>query len=275
MMSGDLAPFTDYATFLHSRQLEHVIHRIDPTQPGMPEHKSISVEPSSAAGLEVILETLKESDDTALRVTLLSRLERFGEGHEAEIGKMLESAGVEVAMGLLRVLEVLGTPAAKEAFDRAIKNPNAIVRIVALGQVGANLRRDGELGALLNGPDPQTRFDALVSIEKYKIVPAIGALVTRIAAPAFDKLPIEERRQAFSALGALDATRAESIAVEVLGKPRDAATHQVAIELLGSVGESPEGRLALEAATAGAGAIASALAIIALASFDARTSVGA
>jgi len=280
MLGGDLAPFSDYATFLHSKQLPHVVHRIDPTKPGMPEHESVSIEPSSAASVSVMLGALRESEDGALRVTLLHRLERWGEGHEAELGSALETAGVELAMGLLRVLSVLGTSAASEAIAKATKSPHPIVRIAALAYGGGGERLLVELAFLLEDVDPHARFDSLVSIEKYKIVAAGPALAARIRERTFDSLPVEERRQALSALGALVPSSAEEIAIGILGEklarpsPERESTRAVAAELLGSIGESPAARAVLEGASEGAGEgqVRSAAAI-GLASFDARANL--
>ena len=275
MIGGDLAPFTDYATFLHASQLEHVVHRIDPTKPGMPEHESLSIEPTSGRSVTSMLGALGESEDAALRVTLLGRLERWGEGHEAEIRAALETANVELAIGLLRVLNQLETDAAREAIADAAAGPHAFVRIVALSYLEPGDRLQTELRAALYSDDPRARLDTLVSIERYKIVPAGPALAAYIRGAAFDTLSLEERRQAFSALGALTPLRAEAIAIEQLTKtnpPKDDATREVAAELLGSIAEGPEAREALEATLAsGSGddrmAVAAASAI---ASFDAR-----
>ena len=249
MIGGDLAPFSDYATFLHSSQIGHVVYRIDAMKPGMPENESISLEATSGEGVQTMLDALRESEDGAVRVTLLSRLERWGEGHELEIGAALETASVEVAMGLLRVLHVLGTPLAKEAMEKAASSPDAFVRIVALSYLEAGDR----LKAELLGPSAQSRLDALVGIERYRIVPAAPALEGHIRAPTFEWLPIEERRQALSALGALAPSRAEEVAIEILANKdgsQDDETRAIAAELLGVIGASPAAGAVLAAAAA-------------------------
>jgi len=277
MIGGDLAPFSDFATFLHSSPLPHVVHRIDPTKPGMPEHESLSLEPSSGGSVETMLGVLRESEDAALRVTLLGRLERWGEGHEAQIRAVLESADVELAVGLLRVLHLLETEPARDAIESAAKSPHAFVRIVALAYLEAGERLQNELRAVLRAEDARARFDALVSIERYKIVPAGPALAQHIRADTFDALPLEERRQALSALGALTPLRAEAIAIELLRRASTVeheATREVAAELLGSIAEGPDAREALEAAVAGGDARAESrvrdAATSAIASFDER-----
>jgi serine/threonine protein kinase len=276
MIGGDLAPFSDYATFLHASPLGHVVHRIDPTKPGMPEHESLSLEPSSGANVGAMLGALGESEDAALRVTLLGRLERWGEGHEAEIRGVLATAGIELAVGLLRVLHVLETDQAREAIETATASAHAFVRIVALSYLEAGDRLQTELRAVLRAEDPRVRLDALVSIERYRVVPAGPALAQHIRADTFDALPLEERRQAFSALGALTPLRAEAIAIELLRKastPEHESTREVAAELLGSIAEGPDAREALEAvaeAAAGTSNQVRDAAASAIISFDTR-----
>jgi hypothetical protein len=279
LMGGDLAPFSDFATFLHEGQHPHLVHRIDPTPPGAKEHESVSVEPSSGKGVAAMLGALRASDGGALRVTLLSRLERWGEGYESEIGEALETTGVELAMGLLRVLHVIDNAAARGAIERAAKSPHPIVRIVALTYLEAGDKLRSELRAALEAPDPAARLELLVGIEKYKVMSAGPVLALRIRAPTFDALPVDERRQALSTLGTLMPSRAEAIAIELLGDQRllenedHEASREAAAQLLGTLGESREARDALETATKkrwrGSDRIRTA-ATVALASFDAR-----
>jgi hypothetical protein len=255
LMGGDLAPFTDYPSFLHEGEHPHVVHRIDATPPGQPEHDSISIEPSSGKGIRAMLGTLQQAEGAALRVTLLGRLERWGEGYEQEIGDVVTTAGVELGMALLRVLHVIDSAAARQAIERATTSPHAIVRIVALAHLDAAERMRTELRATLDAADPRARLEALAAIEKYKVMAAGPALALRIRAPSFDALPVGERRQALTTLGALMPSRAEAIAIELLGDQRlleqedHQATREIAAELLGRLGESAEARDALEAAT--------------------------
>ena len=268
-------PFADYATFLHSKKLPHLVYRIDPTKPGMPEHVSHSLEPSSGGDVSLMLDALRESDDAALRVTLLSRLERWGEGPKPELAALLDSASVEVAMGLLRVLHVLETPAAREAIEKAAASAHAFVRMVALSYLDTGARLDAELAATLGGSDPRLRLETLVGIEQYKLAGAGAALDAYIRAASFDALPHDERCQALSALGALSPARAEALAIDLLdcvGSMRNASTRAVAAQLLGSIGETRAAREALLAASAsGPGEEElEAAATSALGSFDAR-----
>ena len=256
LINGDIAPFTDFATFLQASQLEHLVYRIDPTKPGMPEHDSISIDSTMSGQANVVgmLDALASSDP-ALRAALLKRLERVGAGSERSIGALLATSGLQLAMGLLRVLHALGTPAAREAMMEAKKSKVPLVRIEALASLEpGSAQLEAELHDLLAARDPRERLDGLLALETYRIKAAAPALALRIRAPSFDVLPAEERRQALFALGALLPVRAEKVAIALLQDQRSISaqehesTRELACELLGRVGTSPEGREALETA---------------------------
>jgi serine/threonine protein kinase len=256
LINGDIAPFTDFATFLQASQLEHLVYRIDPTKPGMPEHDSISIDSTMSGQANVVgmLDALASSDP-ALRAALLKRLERVGAGSERSIGALLATSSLQLAMGLLRVLHALGTPAAREAMMEAKKSKVPLVRIEALASLEpGSAQLEAELHDLLAARDPRERLDGLLALETYRIKAAAPALALRIRAPSFDVLPAEERRQALFALGALLPVRAEKVAIALLQDQRSISaqehesTRELACELLGRVGTSPEGREALETA---------------------------
>jgi hypothetical protein len=138
LLRGELSPFTDFATWLQSSQLPHVVYRIDATKPGMPEHPSISIDSTISGHANVLsmLDALSTSDP-ALRAVLLKRLERLAVGYEMEIGSLLPTAGVELAMCLLRVLEGLGTDAAREAVRAARDSGPALVMRIKSGSFDA------------------------------------------------------------------------------------------------------------------------------------------
>jgi hypothetical protein len=196
---------------------------------------------------------LSESDDPAIRATLLSRLERRADGYEADIARLLDGAGVDLAIGLLRVLAILGSDAAREAAAVATRSPHAVVRIGALSTRGVGpdeLHR--EVQRALEDPRPDARRELLVQLDRYKLKAAEPALAARIVSPAFDSLPVDERRLALAALGGLEPAHAEALAVQLLSgsgsTTRDDRTRAVAAETLGRFGASPQARDALEAA---------------------------
>jgi hypothetical protein len=209
---------------------------------------------SGEVNVQAMLGALSNSDP-ALRVALLKRLERVGDGMEKDLGELLPTAGLELGMGLLRALHTIGTPAAREAMLEAKKSTAAIVRIEAL----ANLEPGGErlnteIRDLLTSGDPKERLDGLLALETYKIKAAASALAIRIRSQGFDVLPVEERRQALSALGALVPERVEKVALGLLTDQRALSaqehepTREIACEVLGRFGSAQETRDALAAA---------------------------
>ena len=279
LVGGDVTPFTDFATFLQSGRNEHIVYRLEPTV-SPEDHDSISLDPSpGGVNVPQMLDALTTCEP-AMRATLLDRLERWGDGHEAQIAKVLEAAGVDLAMGLLRVLSALGTDEAREAMLLATKNRHSVVRVEALSRLQAGHQRfHAELREMFQETDPKARLETLVGIEKYRIEVAGPALAQRIRSPSFDTLPIEERQQALSTLGALLPSRAEGTAIEMLYDRRSASqearevSRELACDLLGRVGSSQQARDALEAVAKGQDRSSDrvrAAATRAIASFDAR-----
>ena len=258
LFRGDLDPFTDFATFLQSSssRLPHLVFRIDPTKPGMASHPSISIDASvtEAVNVRTMLDALPTSDP-ALRAVLLKRLERIATGYEAEIGAVLPTAGVDLGVSLLRILETLGTDAEREAMVAAKRSASPIVRVEVLSALdpGGNALR-AELAEVLTKGQPSERIDRLVALAVYQMSVAVPALVLRIKSGSFDMLPVEERRQAFATLTALVPTRAETISLAILRDQRVISTdaHELsralACDVLGRIGRSRETRDALDAA---------------------------
>jgi hypothetical protein len=255
LIQGDTAPFSDFATFLQASPLPHLVYRIDPTKPGEPEHESISVDStmSGTTSVPMMLEALGIGDP-ALRAALLKRLERVGDGHEDEIADLLPTASLELGMGLVRVLQTIGTPAAHEGLQKGTSSQVPIVRIEALAALDPNSERlHAEIRSLLAAPDAKARMDGLVALEAFKIKAADGALAARIRSPSFDVLSVDERRQALTTLAALAPARAEKVALALLADQRRVSpqehepTRELACETLGRVGDSKEAKDALEA----------------------------
>ena len=258
LLAGDLAPFSDCATMLQSLPRDHVVFRIEPV--AKPESHDSELEPPSSDGRHVpsLITTLEKSDDPAMRATLLSKLERWGSGHEAKLGEILDNTSAELAMGVLRVLETIDTAEARAVMVRARTSPHVVVRISALAKLepgGERLR--AELRGALEDANPAQRVASLVGIEQYRIKAAGPALALRIRSAAFNTLPARERKQALAALGKLMPSRAETIALELLNDQRlipgeaHEITRELAAETLGVVATSKEARDSLEAAAKG------------------------
>jgi len=198
-------------------------------------------------------------DESAVRVHLLAYVAAHAAGHEGEIASTFATGHLEPSLALLKVLQKLGTPAAKTAAQEATKSPHPIVRIEALGMVegASGTGSRNALRTMLEDWDPSVRLAALQSIGLYKIKAAGPGLVMRVKSPEFDGLPSDERREALNALFLLTSTRAEAVYLELLGDTRlvpveaHEQTRALAAEALGLRGHSPEARAALEAASTG------------------------
>jgi len=101
-----------------------------------------------------------------------------------------------------------------------------------------------ELRVLLQDNDPEVRLIALKAMEAHSVMVAGPFLAMRVRAPSFSRLPLEERKQAFSTLSALAPGRTESICLEVLDDARlmsssiHEETRAIAAETLGRIGSS-------------------------------------
>jgi hypothetical protein len=201
-----------------------------------------------ATYFSVVIGELGKIPDPDLRDLLVDYLARHGAGHEAEIGALFPEADLELGLSLVRILVATKTGAAREAISQAAHSPHPVVRIEALGHVEgvSSERLRLELRALLEDREGGVRLAALKAMEKYNIRVAGPFLVLRIRSDAFDNLPIDERRQALQTLAALAPNRAEALALELV-KARNLvasgeheASREVAVELLGRVGVTPE-----------------------------------
>jgi serine/threonine protein kinase len=280
VIDGDASPFDDFATLLQSAQLEHLVYRLDAEKPDMPERVRTSLAPPSLSDVDVpsILGALPGSD-AAIRAVLLARLERRGVGHEARIGAALAAADVELAMGLVRVLQTIGSAAARTAMEPATTSKLPIVRLDALSRLGDGTRFRTELRATLDAAGAKQRRDALVGIAKYRIKAAVPELAVRVKAPSFVALAEDERALTLGALETLVPSQAEALAIELIsaaasGSPEaQESTRRLAAGLLGRVGATAEARAALAEAVERRRPTSEALrsaAALALGAFDAR-----
>jgi len=203
-----------------------------------------------------IIEFLKDNPGTPMADTCLRYVQKVAQDREEELGTLLAVADVDLALALLRLLAGMTSVAAKTAAGEATKNPNAVVRIEALGQMeGASSERlRTELRRLLEDGQPEVRIAALQSMAKRKIKVAGPFLVLRIKSPTFDKLSLEERKQAMTTLVELAPTRAEAVALEMLERSGGMAkligkatgggaaeeTKMLAVDVLGQVGSSAQ-----------------------------------
>jgi len=175
-----------------------------------------------------------------LRDVLLAYVKRWVKGHEMELGGVIESAGVDLGVLLVKLLGELQTPASANALERALGNPNLAVRIEALARMPSEKEdhvRD-EVQKMLDNQAASVRTEALRLIAARELRAAGPALVIRVQSPAFHEMPVEERRQWLRAIAALNPRRAESLCAGILAAhtliPQEAveATRTLAAELL-------------------------------------------
>lgn len=167
---------------------------------------------------DAALAFLPEAGPGPIQDLLLEFVTRIGRGHEAKIGGLFPKLSVDLALGMVRLLAGLDTPAGREAIGMAVQSPHALVRIEALGHVegAAGTRLRGEMRRLMEDPDPQVRLTTLQAMESHNIVIAGPFLVLRIQEKGFAKLPLEERKQALQALCKLRAKRCEEVCIALL-----------------------------------------------------------
>jgi serine/threonine protein kinase len=171
-----------------------------------------------AQHFEAALTFLPDAPEGPLQELLLEIVARMGRGHEAKIGALFSKLALDLALGMVRLLASLDTPAAKEAVGMAVQSPHALVRIEALGNVegAAGPRLRAEMRRLLEDPNPEVRLATLNAMESNNIAIAGPFLVLRIQEQTFSKLPIEERKQALKALCKLRAKRGEEVCMALL-----------------------------------------------------------
>jgi hypothetical protein len=209
--------------------------------------------------VRAVLDVLPSVPESELKEQMLAYLGRAGRGRELDLGSLFQEAPLELGLSLIRVLSRIGTVEARDAIALASSSRHAVVRIEALGHFeGASSERLRlELRALLEDTEPEVRVAALLAMQQHGIRVAGPFLVLRIRSPAFDKLPLEERRQALATVCTLAPSRAEAVCLELLKEGRvvtsDAheETRQLAAEALGRIAVSAEALEELErAATA-------------------------
>jgi eukaryotic-like serine/threonine-protein kinase len=153
-----------------------------------------------------------------LRDVLLAYIRRWVKGNEKELAGVIQTAGVDLGLLLVRLLGEIPTPEAALALDRANANPHLSVRIEALARMPAD-KEDlvrGEVEKMLDAPAASVRMEALKLIAARELRAAGPALVFRAQAPAFHEMPAEERRQWLNAIASLNPRRAEALCAALL-----------------------------------------------------------
>jgi serine/threonine protein kinase len=203
---------------------------------------------------DAALTFLPDAPEGPIQDLLLEFVKRIGRGHESKIGGMFPLLGLDLALGMVRLLASIDTPGAKEAIGMAVQSPHALVRIEALGHVegAAGPRLRIEVRRLLEDPNPEVRRATLHAMESYNIVIAGPFLVLRIQENSFAKLSVEERRQSLQALCKLRAKRGEEVCIALLSDARvfrsraTEETRELAAQFLAEVASSDPAYFLLE-----------------------------
>ncbi len=166
-----------------------------------------------------ILTILDTVTHDALRNVLIGFLQRALVGRENEILERIGSMSIDTARPLLRLLSVIKTQGSYDALRRLAQSPNATMRceaIAFLAQSPEQLR--DELSRLTEAPQAELRAAALRAMAFHQVRAAGPLLVKRVQDQSFNTVPIEERRELFTALYSLNAGRAEALAIEIVQK---------------------------------------------------------
>jgi predicted Ser/Thr protein kinase len=189
------------------------------------------IEPSIVQGISKALELLGDGSmlgvacgcydsfrSEALRDVLLAYIRRWVMGNEKELAGVIQSAGVDLGLLLVKLLGEISTPEAAEALDRACANPHLQVRIEALARMPADKEEHvrSEIEKMLANPAASVRTEALKLIAARELRAAGPALVFRAQAPTFHDMPAEERRQWLKAIVSLNPRRGEALCAGLL-----------------------------------------------------------
>lgn len=206
------------------------------------------VESLDARHAEVLARALPSVRDPILAARIERQLCVGMTGHERALAQLLAGADRQLGLTLSRLLSSIDTLAAKSALERGSENPDALVRIAALGSTegpsGERLR--AELSALIAQPSVEARMAALDALERHDLRAAAPSLAVRIRSADFDKLPLDERQRCFEVLATLAPARAEAVALALLHEsrlvslPAHEETRALAADILGQVAASEE-----------------------------------
>ncbi len=178
-----------------------------------------------------------------LRDVLLAYIRRWVKGNEKELAGVIQTAGVDLGILLVRILGESPSPEAADALDLARANPHLSVRIEALARMPLDKEDHvrSEVEKMLDNPAASVRMEALKLIAARDLRAAGPALVFRVQAPTFHEMPMEERRQWLRAVVSLNPRRAEALCAGLLAHhtliPQEAVevTRTLAAEVLTSM----------------------------------------
>jgi hypothetical protein len=180
-----------------------------------------------------------------LHLAALRTVERVLEGNERRVAAALDGLPPSLARELLAILGRKQTADAVTALADVAGSADLALRVEAIAQRAQTPEQlRAELAPLAEHPREDVRLAALRAMATHRVRELGPALVRRIEDPAFHGLTLEERRAMLQALVVLNATRAESLAAQLLaqhGMLRSDARDQsrlLAAELLAAHGRS-------------------------------------
>jgi hypothetical protein len=206
--------------------------------------------------LEAVMDVLGGVNHDGLRRVLFGYLERALPGREGTVVDRLMTLDIDTARPILKILAAIRSQSAIDALRRlaGCVNPNLRCEAIAHLSQSPDQLRD-ELGQLCESPQPEVRFAALRTLAYHQVRSAGPVLVRRVQDASFHHLSPEERRELLNALSSLHAARAETLAIEVVGKHGllvDEAVEQTRAICADLLGREAKSMAALEAVLAAA-----------------------
>jgi hypothetical protein len=195
--------------------------------------------------LPTVLANLREAQSPQLRTVLVSFIERYAAGREAEIAAAIPGAEADSVAVLVQMLGRMGTPTARQALQQLAASEDVNARVEARVLVAPSAEHaQQELGAMLDNASAFVRMAALRTIARYQMRGAWATVARIINGKSFNELGNDERRELLRAAIVLSPERGEPLALElakkggVLVSENREATRALAAELLGELSRS-------------------------------------
>jgi len=191
---------------------------------------SASQDSNVVVGVERLLELQADADffesavlqwlrghDERISAALFAYLSRWASGREAQLGAIVEKEASPKALAVLALLKDSPRTEAAEAVAKGLRSPHADVRRAALRSLRGE-EGQADLQLLLSDPAMDLRCEVLGVLARLRLRAVGPALVRRIQDPSFQSVEPVERKEWLTCLHALNAARAEEIAIEMLAK---------------------------------------------------------
>jgi eukaryotic-like serine/threonine-protein kinase len=201
-----------------------------------------SLGPSEVA---TVIANVRETTQSQLRSVLVSFVERYLAGREAEIAAAAPGSDPETVAAFIQLLGRANTPAARQALGQLAQSDDVNVRVEARVLTSPSAEHaQQEVGALLDNASVFVRMAALRTVTRYQMRNAWVTVARIINGKTFNELGNDERRELLRAAIILSPERGEPLALElakkggVLVSENREATRALAAELLGELSRS-------------------------------------